>query len=95
MFMRLSELRRHAADRTSAHGDDHVAVLCDAPDSRLHLADVLDEDRLDLAGEAQRASERPSAATIGASPAGYTSPRSSTSTSDSTRTKSRKGRACA
>ena len=53
--LRLRELRRHAADGARAHGDHHVAGLDDAADRARHLGDVLDEDRLDLAGEAQRA----------------------------------------
>jgi hypothetical protein len=54
----------------------------DVEDLLRHLADVLDEHRLHLAGtRIARASERPSAATIGASPAGYTSASSSASTS--------------
>ena len=53
------QLRRHVADRARAHGDDDVAVASATRRIAVrHVGDVLDEDRLDLAGDAHRARER-------------------------------------
>jgi hypothetical protein len=61
---------REPADRAGAHRHHHVAIAGDIENRLRQIGDVLDEDRLDLAGDAQaRASARPSAATIGCSPA--------------------------
>ena len=54
----LDHLRRHVADRARAHRDHHVARPRLVDDGRRHLADVVDEDRIDLAADAQCAGER-------------------------------------
>jgi len=52
------QLARHGADRTGAHAQHHVTVAGDIHNRLRHRRDVLDEDRLDLAGDAQGAGKR-------------------------------------
>jgi hypothetical protein len=43
----MRQLSRHAADRSGAHGQHHVAVARHGEDLLRHRGDVLDEDRLE------------------------------------------------
>ncbi|SOY49839.1 hypothetical protein CBM2585_A160381 [Cupriavidus taiwanensis] len=52
------QLPRYAADRTRAHGHDHIAGPYGIQDGLRHFFHLLHENRFDLAGHAQRAGQR-------------------------------------